>query len=237
MGILFFSFLSFWYYKNSLRYVCTAFIIRKKKPCYFWRKQNLRGQSDFALFVLCSSGGINSLILAQGTLNTSVQTHKSFSETIQCNCSQSGHMTTQTFCPCVGSAHPSIHRHMPGTMAEQGPCVCRCAQRHAYNLQKFDSHPKGMLHDRKADMQTKIAVWYNRHYTGGMHTAGETKEKASISLRYSKKETFDLGLEGWRSSRWAGRVRYARLSNGRERERGRLCHHWYPKNCKVHRRS
>lgn len=100
---------AFLYYINSLQCHCTAFIFRKKyiKPCYFWREQNLRGHSDFVLFVLCTSRRINSDFGLGCFEHMSRNPGKVYSETSQSNCSQSGHLTTLR----------------PFTLA-QGQCTC-----------------------------------------------------------------------------------------------------------------
>ena len=169
-----------------------------------------------------------------------------YSEKIQHNCSQSGHLTT--FGPPVPrwgqGIHPSTNMCQEGRMNR--PCVAcvyvaLCSASCVLPSEVWLA-PLRRFHGRKADLQTNPAVWYNGCYVGGRNTAGDTEETTLISLGYSLEEvTLDLGLEGWRSSGEARWARYLRLSNGKERtkekDRVRLRHHWYPKNCKVPRTS
>ena len=120
MGDPYFLLPAFLYYIKCLQYVCTAFIIRGKSPCYFWRKQNLRGHSDFALFVLCTSRRINSDFGPGHFEHKNTNPEKVYSETIQCRCSASGHlMTLRPLVPAQGQCFcPSTDRQKNVTRGE-----------------------------------------------------------------------------------------------------------------------
>lgn len=166
---------AFLYYINSLQYICTSFIIRPKKlphtkkTCYFWRKQNLRGHSDFVLFVL-------SLILAQGTLNIWAQTQERFIL---------GNSTWllsvwwfSDLCPCTRSVYPYTCPLIYGTLTKS--CVPEpvLVMPSSCSLKKVKSQPERSGSSSKAVLCCRTVDGERRHPSnpGGIR---ETRAKYS----------------------------------------------------------
>lgn len=148
-GFLLFDFIL---YNFSTIYLHCFYSQTKKKPlCYFCRKQNLRGHSDFVLSVLCASGEMSSLILAQGTLNIWAQTHERFI------LSNSTWLLSVWWFSDLLSLHkvsPSIHlpTHTKCSHQEDVP-AWNCSE-HGIRLQPWPSQVSSgkVFHHRKAEM-------------------------------------------------------------------------------------
>lgn len=155
------SFSALLYYINSPQYICTAFIITHKR--YFWRKQNLRGHSDFVLFVL-------SLILAQGTLNIWAQTHERFilgnSTWLLSVWWFSDLLSLHKVCPSI---HLPTYREL---------CAWYCSE-YGIHLQPWESRISTWEEcpNRKADKPASTMQWTSRWATGVfIHSWGYTEK-------------------------------------------------------------